>query len=59
MNKQKKTGGRQAELQEIPLGQRLFDNTFALLIVSIVISGLVYNVWGLIETLGIPRFVAP
>ncbi|MDQ1301146.1 MAG: hypothetical protein QG637_1067 [Chloroflexota bacterium] len=59
MNKQKKTGGRQAELQEIPLGQRLFDNTFALLIVSIVISGLVYNVWGLVETLGIPRFVAP
>lgn len=59
MNEQKKPGSHQAETQEIPLGQRLFDNTFVLLIVSILISGLVYNVWGLIETLGIPRFVAP
>ncbi len=56
MNQQKQPGGRQAEAGEIPLGQRLFDNTFALLIVSLLISGLVYNVWGLIETLGIPRF---
>jgi hypothetical protein len=59
MNEQKTPGSRQAETQEIPLGQRLFDNTFALLIISILISGLIYNVWGLIETLGIPRFVAP
>jgi len=56
MNEQKMPGGRPAETPEIPLGQRLFDNTFALLIVSILISGLLYNVWGLIETLGIPRF---
>lgn len=39
---------------EIPLGQRLFDRIFLLLIVSLLISGVLYNVWGLIETLGAP-----
>ncbi len=39
---------------EIPLGQRLFDRIFLLLIVSLLISGVLYNAWGLIETLGAP-----
>ncbi len=38
----------------IPLGQRLFDRIFLLLIVSLLISGVLYNIWGLIETLGVP-----
>jgi len=29
--------------------QKLYDNIFLWLIVSIVISGLIYNVWGLLE----------
>lgn len=39
---------------EVPLGQRLFDRIFLLLIVSLLISGVLYNAWGLIETLGAP-----
>lgn len=35
--------------QPIPAGQRWFDNIFLLLVLSILISGLIYNAWGLIE----------
>ena len=37
------------ELEPIPNGQNWFDRIFLLLILSIVISGLLYNIWGLIE----------
>lgn len=43
-----------APLQEITLGQKLFDNMFLLLALSILINFLLYNLWGLIETLGVP-----
>ena len=33
----------------IPKGQIWFDRIFLLLILSIVITGLIYNVWGMIE----------
>jgi hypothetical protein len=39
---------------EIPLGQRLFDRIFLLLIVSLLISGVLYNLWGLLEVLDAP-----
>jgi hypothetical protein len=41
---------------EIPAGQKFFDNYFLLLIISILISGLLYNAWGLIELLRGPIF---
>lgn len=38
---------------QIPAGQTFYDNIFLLLVISILITGLLYNVWGLIETLSI------
>lgn len=38
----------------VPLGQRYFDRIFLLLAVSILISALVYNAWGIIELLVLP-----
>ena len=38
----------------VPLGQRYFDRIFLLLAVSILISALVYNAWGVIELLTLP-----
>lgn len=35
--------------EEIPAGQVWFDKIFLLLLLSILISGLLYNVWGLLE----------
>lgn len=37
------------EQEPIPAGQNWFDRIFLLLILSILISGLFYNVWGVIE----------
>ena len=47
MEEQEKSS--EARPDEIPKGQRYFDRIFLLLILSILISGLFYNVWGLIE----------
>jgi hypothetical protein len=38
----------------VPLGQRYFDRIFLLLAVSILISALVYNAWGIVELLVLP-----
>jgi hypothetical protein len=38
----------------IPLGQRYFDRIFLLLGISILISALIYNAWGIIELLVLP-----
>ena len=40
--------------QEIPRGQKFFDNIWLLLVVSIVISLLVYNLWGLLDLAFVP-----
>jgi hypothetical protein len=42
------------EQQEIPRGQKFMDNLFWLFILSVVISLVVYNAWGLIEILSVP-----
>jgi hypothetical protein len=39
------------ESQEIPKGQKFFDNLLWLFLLSLVISLVVYNAWGLIEIL--------
>lgn len=43
-----------AETAPIPAGQKLFDNMFLWLILSFLISGLIYNAWGLIEVFTVP-----
>lgn len=46
--------GKPEEPQEPPRGQKFFDNLLWLFILSLVISLLVYNTWGLIEILTVP-----
>jgi hypothetical protein len=36
--------------ERIPLGQRLFDNVFVLLVAGILVMALFYTAWGLWET---------
>jgi hypothetical protein len=37
------------QAEEIPLGQRLFDNPFLLLVAGIVVMLVFYTGWGLVE----------
>ncbi len=43
------------EKQNPSLGQKLFDNIFLLLILSLLISTGLYNVWGLIQIFSVPK----
>lgn len=40
--------------ERIPLGQALFDDIFLWFMLSLVISLLLYNVWGLLDLLRTP-----
>lgn len=44
---------------DIPLGQRLFDNPFLLLIAGIVVMAVFYTGWGLLEILRMPQAPLP
>jgi hypothetical protein len=39
---------------EISVGQKFFDNIWLLLVISIVITTVMYNVWGIIELMTRP-----
>jgi hypothetical protein len=52
MGNKKKSGN-----EEVPQGQVWFDKIFLWFILSLAITGVMYTVWGLIETLNVP--VAP
>ena len=43
----------------IPLGQRLFDNVFLLLIAGILVLAAIYTGWGLWEILTLPPATLP
>jgi hypothetical protein len=45
--------------EEIPVGQRLFDNVFLWLIAGIVVMAVVYTGWGLYEILSLPPATLP
>ncbi|NOX64021.1 MAG: hypothetical protein GXP42_19110 [Chloroflexi bacterium] len=47
----------QEDLEEIPKGQQRFDNVYLLLILSLIIPFLMYNLWGMIEIASLPNFV--
>lgn len=47
------------EREQIPLGQRLFDNWLLLLIAGLVVVGLTYTGWGLWEILTLPQATLP
>ena len=44
---------------EIPLGQRLLERPFLLLILGIVVMAVFYTFWGLIEINSLPQATLP
>jgi hypothetical protein len=52
-------GGRGREQEELPLGQRLFDNWLLLMIAGIVIMLVIYTGWGLWEISTLPTATLP
>ena len=44
---------------KIPLGQRLYDNPFLLLIAGILVMVVFYTAWGLWEVLSLPQATLP
>ncbi len=52
------TQGEKGE-EEIPLGQRIFDNPFLLLIACIVVMFVFYTGWGLVELAMLPEAPLP
>ena len=47
------------EQQDVPLGQRLFDNVFLLLVAGIVVMAVIYTGWGLWEITTLPPATLP
>jgi len=43
----------------VPLGQRLYDNPFLLLVAGIVVMLLFYTLWGLWEITSLPKATLP
>jgi hypothetical protein len=52
-------GGRTRESEEIPLGQRLYDNWMLLMVAGIVIMAVIYTGWGLWEIATLPTATLP
>ncbi len=44
---------------DIPLGQRLFDNIYLLLVAGVIIVSLLYTGWGLWEITSLPLAPLP
>lgn len=42
------------EQEPVPTGQKWFDNIWFLFLMSLIVSTLIYNVWGIIDLLGVP-----
>ncbi len=40
--------------EKVPRGQEIFDNILVLFLVSLVLSAVLYNVWGLLDLLSTP-----
>ncbi|CAN5656812.1 hypothetical protein BH23GEM9_BH23GEM9_36180 [soil metagenome] len=51
-------GGRMQE-EELPLGQRLYDNWLLLMIAGILIMAVIYTGWGLWEIMSLPTATLP
>jgi hypothetical protein len=42
------------EKESISQGQKIFDNMWLLFVLSLLISTLIYNVWGIVDLLTVP-----
>ena len=38
----------------VPQGQKVFDNMWLLFVLSLAISTVIYNLWGIVELLNLP-----
>lgn len=45
--------------REVPLGQRLFDRPFLLLVAGILVMIAFYTLWGLVELIRLPQATLP
>jgi len=43
--------------EKVPLGQVIFDELFLFFMLSLVISLVVYNIWGLMDLLSTPALI--
>jgi hypothetical protein len=48
-----------SEPEPIPLGQRLLDNPFLLLLLGLLVMGIFYTGWGLLEIVLLPKSTMP
>ena len=48
-----------ADPEEVPLGQRLFDSPFLLLVAGIIVMVVLYTGWGLWEVMTLDRSPLP
>jgi hypothetical protein len=47
------------ELKPVPLGQRLLDRPFLLLVAGLVVMFAFYTLWGLYEIMSLPKATLP
>lgn len=45
--------------ESLPLGQRIYDNTLLLFVVSVVVMLALFTVWGLVEVWTLPTATLP
>ena len=45
--------------EPIPLGQRIFDNMYLLLVLGVLVMLLVFTGWGMWEILSVPKGTLP
>ena len=45
--------------ESVPLGQRLYDRPFLLLVAGFAVMAIVYTLWGLVEILSLPQATLP
>ena len=45
--------------EQVPLGQRLYDNPFVLLVAGILVMVVFYTIWGLWEVMSLPEAPLP
>ncbi len=51
--------GTNAPATRVPLGQRVFDNPFILLVAGILVMVVFYTLWGLWEVINLPPATLP
>ena len=45
--------------EKLPLGQRLFDNMYLLLVIGVAVMLVIFTAWGMWEVLSMPQGTLP